>query len=105
MPPTSPHRPEQRDFIRLRVNTEIHLRLNQPRREITGVCRNLSGAGMLVELEEALDTGTVARATVASAYGERWESPDFRVLIEVTRCDRTPEGRHLHGCVLLEILD
>ncbi|MDY6828227.1 MAG: PilZ domain-containing protein [Pseudomonadota bacterium] len=105
MPPTSPRQSEQRDFIRLRVNTEIRLTLNQPRREIIGVCRNLSGAGMLVELEEALETGTVARATVASAYGERLESPDFRALVEVTRCDPAPEGRHLHGCVLLEILE
>lgn len=104
MPSVEQNWAEKRDFIRMRLNSEVTLHLEQPPRTLTGRCRDLSGAGLSVELDEALPTGTRLTATFASIDGSRLDDAAIQTRAEVARVERTAHGHFLHGCLMLEIL-
>ena len=94
---------EKRDFVRMKLNTEVSLLLTNPERELTGICRDLSGAGILIELEEPLPIGTKCTVVIKSAY-EKLKEPDFKALIEVNRDIKSASGNHQVGAQIIEIL-
>lgn len=95
---------EKRDFIRMKLNSEVALVFGNPVRKLTGHCRNLSGAGMSIELDEALPSGTKFTATFANIDSSRLDEPDLKTIAEVARVEKTAADRFLHGCSMLEIL-
>lgn len=96
---------EKRDFIRMKVNAEVTLIVNADGGEISGKCKDLSGAGMLIEIagETALSIGVQCLATIKTAY-EKLDDPDFKARIEISRIDNLESGGQMIGASIIEIL-
>lgn len=78
---------EKRDFIRMQVDTEIILTVDETNEKLSGYCRDLSGTGMLIEVNKEVAEGLNCQTTLAS------NNPAFPSLdanIKVLRC--TPIG-------------
>lgn len=79
---------EKRDFIRMKVDTPANIVIANDGKPIKGICRDLSGGGMLIELDSVLPIGTIAEISIASAHGHE---PMLRVQAEVTRVVAEPD--------------
>jgi len=81
---------EKRDFLRMHIDSPVEILLvgeNTPR---VGVCRDLSGGGMLVdmEMEEAeLSMGSSVQVTLASSHGH---APVLQAVATVVRWSQVP---------------
>lgn len=81
---------EKRNYIRMKVDTAVFFTKANGNERYEGRCRDLSGAGMLLETEKKLKLGDRLSVTVPS------DGPDFsplNALVEVVRVDHQP---HLH---------
>lgn len=78
---------EKRDFIRMRINSPVEVLIAGQDKALTGICRDLSGGGMLIEVDTALPTGTEVEVTLASSHGH---SPMLRATATVTRISSQP---------------
>lgn len=95
---------EKRDFIRMKVNAEVTLVVDASGKEVAGKCKDLSGAGMLIEIgDEEITVGHQCLAIIKTAY-EKLEEPDFKARIEITRADKTESGGKMIGAAIIEIL-
>lgn len=91
---------EKRNFIRMKIETPATIEVNDGSELHHGVCRDLSGGGMLIELESTLPVGTEVSVCIASAHGH---APMLRAITEVTRVVAQP-GAETSPCLLgLEI--
>ncbi|PCJ41950.1 MAG: hypothetical protein COA99_08595 [Moraxellaceae bacterium] len=92
---------EKRNFIRMRVDTAVSfVRMGKPERH-EGRCRNLSGAGMLLETDKKLTLGDRLTVTVPA------EGPNFTPLdatAEVVRVESIPDmHKFRYGLVIRNI--
>ena len=87
---------EKRNFIRMKVDTPVSVTLETEGKRFEGVCRDLSGGGMLVELASALPVGTRLQVCIESNHGH---SPMLKAEVEVTRVVAQP-GEEQHPCLL-----
>jgi len=91
---------EKRNFIRMKIETPAQVELQDGEKRLEGICRDLSGGGMLVELATAIPIGTEVKVQIASAHGH---APMLVALTEVTRVVAQP-GAEESPCLLgLEI--
>ena len=60
---------EKRGFIRMKIDTPAHIELKDHEQVYQGVCRDLSGGGMLIEMDTALPVGTCLKVRITSAHG------------------------------------
>ena len=75
---------QKRDFIRIKVNTPVTFTVGEKSERYEGYCRDLSGAGMLLETEKKIAAGNQLNVVIPS------ERPDFSHLyakVEVIRVD------------------
>ena len=95
---------EKRDFIRMKVNAEVRLIVNADGAEISGKCKDLSGAGMLIQIgDEEITVGNQCLAVIETAF-EKLEEPDFKARIEITRIDKVESGGQIVGASIIEIM-
>lgn len=93
---------EKRNFIRMKIDTPADVELLDGDTKAQGICRDLSGGGMLVELDSALPVGAEVRVRISSGHGH---APMLEALTEVTRVVAQP-GSESSPCLLgLEIKD
>lgn len=91
---------EKRNFIRMRIDTPADIELLNGDTVSKGICRDLSGGGMLVEIDAALPIGTEVRVRISSGHGH---APMLDAVTEVTRVVAQP-GSESSPCLLgLEI--
>lgn len=91
---------EKRDFIRMKVDTELTL-VPEGAGEIKAVCRDLSGTGMLIECNEELAEGTVCDTRLPS-NNEAFPALDAKV--KILRCNPSEEAeKFLLGAEIMEI--
>ncbi len=57
---------EKRNFNRIKVDVAAQLLVSNERKSLMGICRDLSGGGMLIELDDALSVGTNVEVTIKS---------------------------------------
>lgn len=112
---------EKRNFLRMEVDTPAELLIRGKGlgvkgkglnakglrdKALRGLCRDLSGSGMLVEVEasagEELESGLELEVKLASHYGD---SPMLKAHSRVARITRNQQGRLVVGLEILEILD
>ncbi len=92
---------EKRDFMRMKIEAPLSVELQHQGQTLTGMCRELSGGGMQVELEEPLAKGAEVEVRLASNHGH---SPELHARARVVRV--TTEGQsQVLGLELLEVLD
>jgi len=89
---------EKRDFIRMKVSTPITIQADGE--TVEGLCRNLSGSGLLVEAAQRLEPGS--RAEVHITPGD--SHSDFRASATVNRVEPV-EGGYRMGLAIDTIHD
>lgn len=90
---------EKRDFIRMQVNARIELQIPKSGETLIGKCKDLSGMGMLLELDRPLEIGTEVHTSLPSNSPD---FPTFETTARVVRCDTT-EDSHLAGLEITKI--
>ena len=91
---------EKRDFIRMRINSAVQVRHNG--QEFEGVCKDLSGAGMLIQTEQLLDVGSELEVSIKQD-GE--SQLPFKANAVVSRTESNTDGSYVLGLSINEILD
>lgn len=90
---------EKRDFIRMQVNAKIDLKIYPTGESKTAVCKDLSGMGMLLQLDAPLAIDTEVETALPSNSPD---FPTFRTTARVVRCDQA-EGAYLIGLAIVKI--
>ena len=91
---------EKRDFIRMKVDTQIILAVDDGKLKVEGLCKDLSGTGMLIEVDQEVNKGTMCSTTLPS-NNEAFPALDARV--KVLRCIQVSENKYQLGAEILEI--
>lgn len=91
---------EKRNFIRMKINTEITLETAEGR--ITGLCKDISGSGLLIEVDREFPIGTTLLAHINSHSDLH---PPFRATCETTRMLVNDSGKYFIGLTVKEIHD
>ncbi|MFL0808778.1 MAG: PilZ domain-containing protein [Agarilytica sp.] len=96
---------EKRNYIRMKIDAPVSVQLITNGSVENGVCRDLSGGGMMIEMNCVLPVGTVAEVTISSAHGH---NPMLVAKAEVARVISQPESQAqpcLLGLNILEVLN
>lgn len=93
---------EKRDYIRMTIGSPLQAVVVNQGTQVLGRCLDLSGGGMLLELEQELSKGTKLEVSVASEHGH---SPALYALAEVARIETTSEGKTAYGMRIIEMLN
>ncbi len=88
---------EKRDFIRMQVNSPIAIRHEGS--DYEGICKDLSGAGMLLETEQAFAVGAELEVSIAQ---KRETHLPFNASATVSRIDEH-DGKFLVGLAITRI--
>lgn len=91
---------EKRNFIRMKVNTPVSV--HYAGRDYHGVCKDLSGAGMQIEINEAFTIGDVLTVSI-QPRGET--HLPFNARVEITRIEGGGANAQSVGLAIREILD
>ena len=91
---------EKRDFIRMKVDTQITLAVDDSEIKVKGHCRDLSGTGMLIEVNQEVIAGATCSTTLPS-NNEAFPSLDAKV--KILRCIQLSEDKFQIGAEILEI--
>jgi c-di-GMP-binding flagellar brake protein YcgR len=93
---------EKRDFMRMKVDSAIELRLPDRSRSLQGICRDLSGTGMGIEVAEAFEIGAELDACLPSSNAN---FPPFQTRVRVIRITRLDNGNQRLGVEIVNIND
>ncbi|MBB3168978.1 PilZ domain-containing protein [Simiduia aestuariiviva] len=92
---------EKRNFIRMRIDTPVEITLDEDQ-TLNGLCCDLSGGGMAVEVDRALPVGTQLTISLSSSHGH---NPMLRAKAHVARVLSGPNERCQLGLEIDELLD
>ncbi len=93
---------EKRNFIRMKVETPVNVLIATGGQSIKGVCKDLSGGGMLIEINTALPVGTETEVEIASEHGH---SPILKAKTRVSRVEAQPNSQEKPCVVGMEIIE
>lgn len=85
---------EKRDFIRMKVDSEVRITDPESGNSWSGICRDLSGAGMSVEAPTAFEAGSRLMALLPS---NNEAFPPLESEVEVVRCSELENGHYELG--------
>ncbi|ARN75289.1 PilZ domain-containing protein [Oceanicoccus sagamiensis] len=91
---------EKRDFIRMKINSQLTIR--QDGQDYTGTCKDLSGAGMSIESDQSFAVGSELEVSIAQ-QGET--HLPFNATAEVSRVEAGENGLFSIGLSIKEIRD
>ena len=93
---------EKRDFIRMKVDTEITIAVDGTDEAHKAYCRDLSGTGMLIEVDEQIAEGTICDTRLPS---QNDSFPALDAKIKVVRCmpSANEEEKYELGTEIIEI--
>ncbi len=92
---------EKRDFIRMKIGAPLNARLAAASDLIEGLCLDLSGGGLQVEVPQPLAVGTEGEVEVSSGHGH---NPTLKARVRVVRNTPGESGNHLLGLEIIQIL-
>lgn len=78
---------EKRDFVRMQINVPILLTITATSQTFTGMCKNLSGNGLLFNTTNKIDLGTKLSLSIHSPNNE---FNHLHAIIQVVRIDHDP---------------
>ena len=93
---------EKRNFIRMQVNTPVKVSLADEESSYEGICRDLSGGGMLLTIDQELALNTQLSVSVISEHGH---SPVLEANCSVARIEPGPNSSYLVGLEILQVLN
>ena len=83
---------EKRDFPRMIMDCPARYRLYGSSSMVTGIAKNLSGGGIMLQVEEEVEPGS--RLSVEIHPGKNIKS-SIDMVVEVNRCDPVASGFNL----------
>ncbi|MGH1472125.1 MAG: PilZ domain-containing protein [Cellvibrionaceae bacterium] len=93
---------EKRNFIRMKIDTPADVIIDGKGESFKGICRDLSGGGMLIETETTLEIGLELVVRLASHHEA---SPMLKARVQVARVLESRDGKYTLGLEILEMLD
>ena len=90
---------EKRHFTRMRINTLVTFTVEGKNGSYEARCKNISGAGMLLETDQSLELGSKIHLTIPS---EQSTSNNLNVLTEVVRAKPLANNKFELGIVVKE---
>lgn len=97
MPANDNANDEKRSFIRLKINTEVEV--NNQGTIVKGICKDLSGSGMLLSTEAEFDLGS----EIAVSIPQDGLHLPFNATAEVTRLQHKEGSLFTWGLTIKEI--
>jgi len=94
---------EKRNFIRMKIDTPADIELVDGSKIEKGVCRDLSGSGMLVGLHSTFAIGTELRIRIAAHHSHAPMLEADTKVIRVLEGDDT--HKHLIGLEIITVID
>ena len=91
---------EKRDYIRMRINSQVNIL--HAGKKYKGICKDLSGAGMLIETTHTFEVGTQLQISIEQK-GET--HLPFNATAEVSRIEPGSENSHIVGLTIKEIIE
>lgn len=91
---------EKRDFIRMKVDTQIELASEDGSKRLKGVCKDLSGTGMSIEVSEPFEMGTIFLTSLPS---NNEAFPPFETQVKVIRCSQLSEESYMLGVEIAQL--
>ena len=88
---------EKRNFLRM-IDTPVKISLHSDELEPEGICRDLSGGGMLVEVQQALSLGAELDITLNVHNGY-----PLSAHARIIRIIEQPDSRYILGLEVVEI--
>jgi hypothetical protein len=94
---------EKRNYVRVKVSTPLLFTLNKNSERYEGLCRDLSGAGILIETTKKLKVGDHLHVTIPPTQSN--QNP-FSAITEVVRIDPIND-RHIYqaGTVIKKVIE
>ena len=89
---------EKRNFLRMKIDTPVKISLHSDELELEGICRDLSGGGMLVEVQQALSLGAELDITLNVQNGY-----PLSAHARIIRIIEQPDSRYILGLEVVEI--
>lgn len=89
---------EKRDFIRMKINSPVTISCDGT--EYQGICKDLSGAGMLIATEHAFESGNSVNVYI-EAKGDN--HLPFDATAEISRVDANGDDGYIVGLSIKEI--
>jgi len=96
---------EKRNYIRMKIDAPVTVTIGADGSTLDGVCRDLSGGGMLIEVNTTLPIGTKTEVSISSGHTR---NPMLRATAEVSRVLAQPEPQAqpcLLGLQIIEVLN
>ena len=90
---------EKRDFMRMKLDTAITLVYEDGNRELEGLCKDLSGTGISIEVDHVIPIGTECHVTIHDGHTNMTR---FQATIEVRRAQSTGDNRFILGAFIKE---
>ena len=81
---------EKRDFMRMDTNCSMTFNKPGSKKTSTGVCLDLSGAGLKFETDKEVETGKAFEVCITP---EKDVTPPLEILIEVIRCEQIEDSK------------
>ncbi len=91
---------EKRDFIRMKVDSEITLRDAQTGATCKGICRDLSGTGMSIEVGQPFQSNIELNTSLPS---NNEAFPSFDTTVKVIRCTDQGNETYLLGVEIIKV--
>ncbi len=91
---------EKRDFIRMQVDTEVTIVVEESKQQFRGQCRNLSGTGMLLEVDSKIPEGQTCKTSLTSTNAS---FPGLDATIKVVRCTQLEDDLYQLGTEIVQI--
>ncbi|MBL4606411.1 MAG: PilZ domain-containing protein [Pseudomonadales bacterium] len=94
---------EKRNYVRVKVSTPLLYTLNKSPERYEGLCRDLSGAGILIETTKKLKIGDNLHVTIPPTQSKQKR---FSAIAEVVRIEPM-NNRHIYqaGTVIKKIIE
>ncbi|MEO0443280.1 MAG: PilZ domain-containing protein [Pseudomonadota bacterium] len=93
---------EKRNFIRMQVNTPVKVSLANEQSSYNGICRDLSGGGMLLAMDQEVLLNTELTVSVIS---EHEDGAVLEANCSVARVEPGPNSSYMVGLEIQEILN
>ena len=93
---------EKRNFIRMKVETPASVSVSSGDEVLAGICKDLSGGGMLIELPKPLPLDSTVEVEIASSHGH---APILKAKARVTRSEAQPADDQQPCVVGMEIVE
>ncbi len=92
---------EKRNFIRMKIDTPVEVSVSSDDTSLSGTCRDLSGGGMLIEVDKALPVGTELEVTINSEHSQH---PMLKAITTIARVQANHSGTCTLGLKIQQML-